>query len=77
MQTFYVVCAGLGATFLIGQFLLSLVGLGHDGDSFDGHDAGADGGHDVHDGHGSAWFAGVLSVRALTAALSQRERGFC
>jgi hypothetical protein len=61
VDTFYLVCAIIGGTLLLGQFLLSLLGIGHDVD----HDAS------VHtDGdHGSSWFAGVLSLRAITAAI--------
>ena len=59
MDTFYLVCAIIGGTFLVGQFVLSLLGIGHDVD------------HDVHvdSDHGSSWFAGVLSLRAITAAI--------
>lgn len=63
MDTVYLVCAVVGGTLLVGQFLLSLVGVGHETD--------ADHGGSFHDGgdHGSSWFAGILSVRAITAAL--------
>lgn len=61
MDTLYLICAIVGGTFLIGQFLLSLVGIGHDVD----HDASV---HSDSD-HGSSWFAGVLSLRAITAAV--------
>lgn len=65
MDTVYLVCAVIGGTMLVGQFLLSLFGVGHETDA--GHDASF---HDGGDGdHGSSWFAGVLSLRAVTAAL--------
>src|SRR4249919_545562 len=60
MDTVYLVCAIVGGTLLLGQFLLSLLGVGHETD----HDLSH---HDL--GHGSSWFAGVLSVRAITAAV--------
>lgn len=62
MDNVYLVCAIIGGTLLLGQFLLSLFGLGHDSDA----------GHDVAHGdadHGSSWFAGVLSIRAITSAV--------
>jgi len=64
VDTIYLVCAILGGTLLLGQFLFSLFGLGHDID----HDA------TLHDGssdsdHGSSWFAGMLSLRAITSAV--------
>src|SRR5688572_4010499 len=68
MENFYLICAVVGGTLLVGQFLLGLLGLGHDGDSAD-HDASFDADHDA-DGHGSAWFAGVLSFRAIVAAVT-------
>lgn len=61
MDTFYLVCAVIGGTLLVGQFVLSLMGIGHDVD----HDLS--GGSDGE--HGSSWFAGVLSVRAISAAV--------
>ncbi len=61
MDTFYLVCAIIGGTLLLGQFLLSLFGIGHDVD----HDVSGDSDAD----HGSSWFAGILSLRAITAAI--------
>jgi hypothetical protein len=61
MDTFYLVCAIIGGTVMLGQFVLSVFGIGHDVD----HDASAD----STDDHGSSWFAGILSLRAITAAI--------
>ncbi len=64
MDTIYLVCAVLGATLLLGQFLLSLAGIGHETDV--DHDFHGD---TSHGDHGASWFAGMLSVRAITSAL--------
>ena len=78
MYPFYLTCFLIGGTLLVGQFLLSLLGLGHLHD-FGGHDAGGHevGGHDVHTEHGEhdhegegSWFASLLTFRTLTAALT-------
>lgn len=80
METFYTYCAVIAGTLMAGQFLLSLFGFGDHGhlDGGMGLDhasiepggidhAGAD--HsDV--GHGGAWFVGMLSLRAITAAVA-------
>jgi len=73
----YLVCAVLGGTVMIVQFVMMLIGIGGDHDvSGDGHDAGLGdhhGGVDHHghdDAHGSSWFFGVLTLRSLTAALA-------
>jgi hypothetical protein len=79
METLFIICAIVGGTLLVCQFLLSLIGIGHHdmdpghdvgGGDADGHD-GADEHHHggVHD-HGTAWYVGVLSFRALTAAVT-------
>ena len=51
METFYTLCAVIGGTVLVCQFLLTLLGLGggHDGGGDHGFDAGHDGGTG-HDG---------------------------
>jgi hypothetical protein len=96
MFAFYVICAAIGCTLMIVQFILTLLGMGHDGDFDVGADAGdvhidvgagdmgdahididtgagdvhaeaGQVGEDVH--HGSSWFFGVLSFRALVAAV--------
>jgi membrane protein implicated in regulation of membrane protease activity len=64
MVSLFVICAACGGTVLLAQFALSLVGLAdHHGDG----DVHADG-HD-HDGAHPSPLAGLLSVRALSAAV--------
>src|SRR6188768_3215085 len=78
MTPFFVLCAVIGGTILVCQFVLTLVGFGHDvGDmahdvSVDMHtDALADahGGGDGHGNesghHGSSWLFGVISFRTI------------
>jgi membrane protein implicated in regulation of membrane protease activity len=81
---FFLICAVVGGTVLICQFVLTLVGLGGDHVGMDGaHDFHADVGHDVHiggdhgaesaghdaaDSHGSSWLFAVISFRTLVAA---------
>jgi hypothetical protein len=82
MATLFIICAIIGGTLLVCQFLLSLVGVGghhdmdHDvgGDGDVGHDAGGDHHADHHQEAGheqqASWYVGVLSFRALLAALT-------
>ncbi len=80
METIFTVCAVVGGTLLACQFVLSLLGFGdhHDVGGHDFHVGDhAVGGHDGHDGHTgghdhdeSSWFAGVLTFRTITAALT-------
>jgi hypothetical protein len=75
MATFYLVCALLGGTILVCQFLLGLLGLGwhHDVGGHDFHEVEV---HDFHAGHEVAhdayvaWYAGVLTFRTIVAALT-------
>ena len=83
MATLFLICATIGGTVLIGQFVLALVGFGGHGDFADslGHDlphdvhvdshaAGPDsemGDHAVGHGNLSTWLFGVLSFKALVA----------
>lgn len=95
MELMFIICAALGGTVMVAQFILSLAGVGiHDGidgGGFD-HDAGGDessgnldaehavldpaGGHAGHDhadhdhAHGSTWFFGVITFRAVIAAIT-------
>ncbi len=80
MTSLFVLCAVIGGTILVCQFVLTLVGFGHDvGDM--SHDISGDVNTDVsadaHDGadahteaghHGSSWLFGVISFRTLVAA---------
>jgi hypothetical protein len=71
MEIAYLICAVLGGTLLVCQFVMTLMGLG--GDDAGGDDAGGD--HDVHhdtthDHHGTNWFVGVLTFRTIVAALT-------
>jgi hypothetical protein len=80
METIFAVCAAVGGTLIVLQFLMTLFGLGGDHDV--GGDAGHDfGGHDVagHDaaghheaGHGneSSWFFGIFTFKTLSAAFA-------
>src|ERR1035438_1680172 len=86
METAYLVCATIGGTLIVCQFLMTILGLGGHHD-VGGHDAGGDaGGHDMvghetggHDasGHHEAsqqsepnWFFSQLTFRTLTAAFA-------
>jgi membrane protein implicated in regulation of membrane protease activity len=82
MTYLFILCAVVGGTILVCQFVLTLVGFGHDvGDlahdiSVDVHtdapadvqsdDAHVDGDESGH--HGSSWLFGVISFRTLVAA---------
>jgi hypothetical protein len=79
METTFQVCAIVGGTVIVFQFLLTLIGVGGDHDGDDAGHAGA--GHadalGHHDGdhhhagaaeHGSGWFFSMLTVRTLAAA---------
>lgn len=72
METVFLICAVLGGTLLVCQFLAGLLGIGGDHDV--GHDGG-DAGH-FHDGHGheqphpGSWFISLLSFKTITAALT-------
>jgi len=84
MTSFFLICAVVGGTVLVCQFVLTLVGLGgdhgvdfahdvpHDFSGDAGHAGGAHGtdgaGHDTHGHHGSSWLFGVISFRTLVAA---------
>jgi hypothetical protein len=78
METVYMICAAIGGTMIVCQFLVTLLGLGghHDGGGHDG------GGHDMAGGHDAAghhhgehstepnWFFNLLTFRTLTAAFA-------
>ena len=71
MEDVYTYCAVIGSTLVAGQFLLNLIGFGHDVDLHDVSlgDAHADVATDSA-GHGDGWFVGILSFRAITAAVA-------
>ena len=83
MSIVYIVCAALGGTVLVFQFVMSLIGLDH-ADMPDDlpHDIGHDFAHDVHshdgdaphdaehDGHHASSFLSVLTFRTVIAALT-------
>jgi membrane protein implicated in regulation of membrane protease activity len=72
MYTFFLVCAGVGGTLVLLQFLAGAFGFGGDhGDAAGHHDFGTDHGADGHE-HGSDanWFLGLLTFRAISAAVT-------
>jgi hypothetical protein len=76
METAYLLCAVVGGTLIVCQFVVTLLGLGG-GHDVGGHDAGGhDFGHDAaghHEvGHGSepSWFFSLLTFRTLSAAVA-------
>ena len=79
METIYLVCAALGGTILVCQFVMTVMGLAGDGAAFDGVmvDMDVPGGADfVGEGHGhvvdhgSTWLFSVISFRTLIAAIT-------
>lgn len=76
MELFFLGIAAAGGTLLLCQFLLGLLGLGEHGgvDQGDGHlDVHHDSDHgdsDHGDSSHSSWFFGMLSLRAIAAALT-------
>jgi membrane protein implicated in regulation of membrane protease activity len=72
MYTFFLVCAGVGGTLVLLQFLAGAFGIGGEhGDAAGHHDFGTDhtsDGHE-HESDGS-WFLGMLTFRAIAAAIA-------
>jgi hypothetical protein len=82
METVYMICAALGGTLIVCQFLATLFGLGGHHDVGGGHDGGGSGdmaghdagGHDTGSHHDAGqqaepiWLVSMLTVRTLTAA---------
>jgi hypothetical protein len=68
MESMYFYSAVAGGTLMAGQFLLGLLGIG---DDVDLDDVGGDVDVDT-DGmdHGGEWFVGILSFRAVVAAIT-------
>jgi hypothetical protein len=79
-ETIYLVCAIVGGTLLVCQFLLGLLGFGDHHDAAGDHDFHDVADHDSHVGHGAqhddhhdghhSWFLSVLTFRSLVAALT-------
>ena len=75
METLFLICAGLGGTLLLLQVLAGVLGLGGDHADPGSHEFGADhadgdhtgGDHDHGDGN---WFLGLLTFRAVCAAVA-------
>ena len=63
MNTFFLICAGVGGTLVLLQFLAGALGFASDHDVGD-HDVD----HDVDHGDGN-WFLGLLTLRAMCAAV--------
>ncbi len=77
MTTVFVVCAAIGGTILVFQFVLTMIGLGGEALDLDLTDGDADVDFDVggsgvgHSGHvDSSWLFGVISFRTVVAALA-------
>ncbi|MFV1964443.1 MAG: hypothetical protein ACC628_03405 [Pirellulaceae bacterium] len=85
METVFLVCAAVGGTLFVCQFVMLVIGIGADDLDFGDDipdDMGGDFG-DVHGdfgdvtdhqgevvGHGSTWLFGVISIRTLVAAVT-------
>jgi hypothetical protein len=68
METAFLVCAGLGGTVLVLQFLAGVLGLSSDHDV--DHDQGDAHGDGHGDAHGASFFISMLSFRSVTAGLT-------
>lgn len=70
MYTFFLICAGVGGTLIVLQLLAGAFGIGGDhADADHGHFGGDHGGHDADHGDGN-WFLGLLTFRAVCAAVT-------
>lgn len=75
LMMFYLVCAVIGGTIFVCQFVMALIGFGGEGLDFDGDipddmvdNLGDSPGSAVD--HGSSWLFGVLSFRTIVAAIT-------
>ncbi len=74
MQTFFLICTGIGGTLVVLQFLSEAMGFFSDvemdtADVDDGGGGMGGDGHDGHVGHGNVFF-GLLTFRAVCAAVT-------
>ena len=69
METVFLICAVVGGTVLVCQFIMAVTGLWGEGDSFDG-DVDVDAADAISDPHGSTWLFGVLTFKTIVAALA-------
>jgi hypothetical protein len=67
MEMVFLVCAAVGGTLLLCQFLIGLLGFGHHDVGHD-HDLGH--GHDLDHDHESSWYVGILTFRAIVTAVT-------
>ena len=76
MPTLYLICALIGGTVLVCQFVMTLFGLGADDFDFDtdvdvpDNVDFSDGSHHGMAGHGSTWIFTIISFKAVVAALA-------
>jgi hypothetical protein len=73
MENLYFYSVVIGGTLMVGQFLLSLLGLHDDVDLHDFHDlpeSDIDGAAVDSDHGGGGWFVGIFSFRAIVSALT-------
>ncbi|WP_020470334.1 NfeD family protein [Zavarzinella formosa] len=71
MNTVFLICAGIGVTLIVCQFLMSLLGFGADhhglGDQTSLHDSS----HGDHDAaHDNNWFIGLLTFKTVSTAIT-------
>jgi hypothetical protein len=70
MEKVYLGCAIVGGTVMVCQFVMTLLGLSDHGDMAIDHDVPHDFGHEAGHEHDQGWFVGILSFRALVAAIT-------
>jgi membrane protein implicated in regulation of membrane protease activity len=70
VETLFLVCAGVGATILLLQVLAGALGIGGDHADPGHHEFGTGHGDADHDGGDGNWFLGLLTFRAVCAAVA-------